>query len=358
MLAPNPRHPDDFEPAFDGRRPILALCVAGGVLSLLLQYVHHRAHVAPGEGSLCAIDAAFDCETVALSRYAVLLGVPLPLWGAAAYLGMGLAALRASRWLIALSAVAALAGVALTALSLAVVHAVCLACEVLHALSLVILICALRARAQLAAVRMGAGAGVLLPPAALLCALAAWLPAYWGASAWAGALPFPHGTTPEGHAWLGAEQPRLTLVEVIDHSCPHCRVASEQLLSKLEARKDELRVVRRFYPRARCEGGQGARCLSLRFALCAGEQDRFWQADRWLFESASGGRDPDVERGARELGLDATQLAECVSRASTIERAVAEWRWARKLHLPGTPYYVHEGRPIGVAAAAALIDAL
>ena len=38
--------------------------------------------------------------------------------------------------------------------------------------------------------------------------------------------------------------------------------------------------------------------------------------------------------------------------------AVAEWRWARKLHLPGTPYYVHEGRPIGVAAAAALIDAL
>jgi uncharacterized membrane protein len=347
------------------RRLALAFSVAGALACAALEVVHVRAYLAPGLGSFCAFGARFDCTSVALSRHAVWLDIPLPIWGFAGFLALGLAAWRRSGWLLPLAIVAALAGVGLTALSLLVLGVLCPLCEVVHALSLAVLVSAWRARAGLTRLSSaellaapGESALVGLPACAVLLAALAVVPPYWSVSAWKGDLPLAHGTTPDGHPWIGAEQPRLVLEQFVDYSCPHCKAESAQTALRLAAHPDALRIVRRFFPRTMCSPPEEPRCLSLRVALCAGEQDRFWQADRWLFENTEGGVDPTPAQAAEALGLDAARLAECVSRPATFERAAAEWRAAKQQHIPGTPFYRVDGRRIGGAEAAQLIDSL
>lgn len=346
-------------------RIALGLSIVGALVCVALEVVHVRAYLAPSLGSFCAFGSRLDCTSVALSRYAVWLGIPLPVWGLAGFLSLGLAAQRRSGWLVPLAALAALAGVALTALGLFVLGVLCPLCEVVHALCLAILAAAWRGRKGLSPLswsrpRVPAeeGARVLLPSLGGLLAALAFVPPYWSISAWKGELPLSHGKTAEGYPWVGAEQPRLVLEQFVDYSCPHCKAASAQTALRLAAHPDSLRIVRRFFPRLMCSPPEEPRCLAVRIALCADEQDRFWQADRWLFENVEGGVDPSPADVAEAIGLDPSRLAECVARPATFARAVAEWRAAKKQHIPGTPYYRVDGRSISSAEALALIDAL
>jgi uncharacterized membrane protein len=345
---------------FPGRKLILVLAGVGAALCLLLEVVHYRAYLAPGKSSFCSLGERFDCSSVALSKYAVLLGVPLPVWGLAGFLAIGLGAWQSSRWLLPLAALATLAGVTLTGLSAWGVGAFCVTCELTHALSALLLALVWRARRELACPRDAhdVSALVLLPPLGLLLAVGLLLPPYWGVFAWKGELPFAHGQTADGHPWIGAAQPKLTLEEFVDYSCPHCKAATARSLMRLAAHPKDLRLVRRHYPLTTCQPRSETRCLAARIALCAAEQDRFWQADRWLFVHAEGGREPKLIDAARDLGMDSARLAECVARDSTFELAAAEWKRARKLRIPGTPYYSDGSKIVDPAQASALIDAL
>jgi uncharacterized membrane protein len=88
-------------------------------------------------------EAQSGCDVVQSSRYAVFLGVPTALWGAALYAviaGLALAGLTVSRWLAAF----VLAGVAvsfsgyLTYLELGVIRAVCPYCVVVAMLAVLL----------------------------------------------------------------------------------------------------------------------------------------------------------------------------------------------------------------------------
>jgi protein-disulfide isomerase len=144
----------------------------------------------------------------------------------------------------------------------------------------------------------------------------------------------------------------------VDYTCPHCRAASAFSLRRIAAHPRELRIIRRHWPRTPCQPASETRCLPLRIALCADEQDRFWQADRWLFDHSRGGDVPDIATAARDLGLDGERLRACVGRASTFERAALEAKRAKKLRLPGVPYYAEGDRIATRATMSAWIDAL
>lgn len=347
--------------AFSGRvAPVLVLAAVGAGACLGLEWIHYRAYAAPSSDSFCALGERLDCTSVALSRYAVLLGVPLPLWGLAGFSAIFAAAWQRSRWTLVLALLATLAGVVLTAISALGVGAWCWVCQATHLVSLATLVSAWRARAAWTGAlgsREGA-ALVLLPGLGLLVAAALLLPRYWAVFTWRGELPFAHGKTPDGHPWIGAEQPALTLEEFVDYSCPHCKAASARSLARVAEHPHELRIVRRHYPRSLCQLRTEQHCLALRIALCADEQGRFWQADRWLFEHSGGGRQPDVAQAARDLGLDAERLAACVASEAAFERAIAAWQQAKKLRIPGTPYYLRQDRIISATSASQLIDAL
>jgi len=282
---------------------------------------------------------------VALSRYSVLLGLPVPLWGALGFGALAIAAWFRSWWLLPLAAVGALASLGLLGLELVAIGAFCLLCEVVHALAIALFFVAWRGRRELRPHTRDDTALVLLPPLGAMLALLFFVRPYWGAFAWKGPLPFPEGVTEDGAPWIGARDPKLTLDEFIDYSCPHCKAATAWTLQRLAAKPNDIRLVRRQYPLAACKATQKGSCQKVRMAYCAGEQQRFWQMDRWLFGHNEQVR-PDPNVAARDLGLDATRFNGCLERPEIYERTEREWKSVAKRRFAGTPTYMVGGKRV------------
>jgi len=321
------------------RNALVGLALAGLALSLGLEALHVRAYGAPGASSFCTLTSRFDCTSVALSRYAVIFGLPLPLWGALGFVALGVAAWLGSALLLPLAALAALASVGLLGLELFAVGSICLLCEGVHLVAFALLALAWRNRASFVPWSRDDAALVLLPPLGAMIALLSFLPPYWGALGWKGELPFADGVTDDGAPWIGARSPKLTLEEYTDYLCPHCKVATARTLRRLAAHPSDIRVIRKQFPLARCRAGQPGSCLQVRMADCALEAQRFWQMDRWLFAHADQVR-PDPALAAREVGIDAARFTSCVERRETYERAEREWQSADQRKFLGTPTYI------------------
>ena len=123
------------------RRPALiaaaVLAVAGLALSAVLVREHAVAHA--GGTSFCAINEYVNCDKVAMSRYSVVLGLPVAVWGT---LGYGLAFLlalaglssrrRREGWpaglLLVVAGVATVAAVVLAVISKTAIGALCILC--------------------------------------------------------------------------------------------------------------------------------------------------------------------------------------------------------------------------------------
>jgi uncharacterized membrane protein len=337
------------------RSLLLALSGAGLAFSLWLEYLHVRAYQAPDASSFCAVGEKLDCTTVALSPWSVMLGLPLPLWGALGFIAIGVAAYLRSAWVVWLSLAAALGSVALFVLELVAIGSLCLLCEAVHLLSVALAVVAWRGRAGLAPLRdRDSAAVILLPPVGLMLGLLLFVPPYWKLVVWQGELPFPEGVTSDGHPWIGAKDPKLTLEEFTDYSCSHCKRASAWTLKRLAARPNDIRIVRRQYPRMRCPPGQKSSCPMVRAAYCAGEQGRFWQMDRWLFEH--GLRKLDLTVAAKDVKIDFERFARCTEREDIYARAERESADAVKQKVVTTPTYMVRGKKVSAEAADRMLE--
>lgn len=330
------------------RGQFLALAGLGLALSLWLELLHVRAYLSPSQASFCSIGETLDCTSVALSRFSVLFSVPVPLWGAIGFLAIGVAAFLRSRWLLLLTGAAAVAAVALLAVELVQVGALCLLCEAVHVTSFILFWLALRHRSELTGRFMNRDDTLLVfgPPTGIMLALVLFAPRYWGAFSWTAKPPFPHGKTSDGYPWIGAENPTLTLDEFTDYGCPHCKAMSARNLRRLAAHPHALRIVRRQYPRSICRKNVKGTCGPLRAAYCAEEQGKFWQADRFLFEHGTDRKRPTPPMLAQAVGLDLAKLEACMQRPDTYERAETETRVAVKMKIQGTPVLLVGGKRV------------
>lgn len=334
----------------------VTLAALGLVVSIVLERVHVATYLAPTADSFCSIDQTFDCNAVALSRFSVVLGVPLPLWGVAGFLAMLLAAWHRLRLLWPLAALATLASVGLLLEELLFVGAVCLLCEAVHLLALILAVVAgwwHRRRGQPMTPSLWLAVGGV--PAAIVLATAFLVPPYWAPLTWQDGVPHPHGEDADGHRWVGAEEPAITVEEFVDYGCPHCAVATNLTRRRLAAHADRLRVIRRHQPRMRCnEANRG--CLTLRAVHCAGHQGKYWEMDAWLFTHAPGKAEVDVVEGAKALALDEPSFVLCLQDPATYAWADKEAKTARKLKIDMTPTYRVDGRVVTPRELDAMLD--
>jgi hypothetical protein len=281
----------------------------------------------------------------------VLLGLPVPIWGALGFLALGVAAWLGSAWLVPLSLAGALASLGLLGVELVALGTLCLLCEAVHAIAIALAVFAWRARSSLTPLgNRDQAALVLLPPAGLMLGLLLFLPPYFRTVVFRGELPFPEGVTEDGAPWIGAREPKLTLEEYTDYTCPHCRAATGWTLHRLADRPRDIRIVRRQLPAARCHTGVPNSCERVRLAYCAGDVGRFWQMDRWLFAHGDQ-RKLDHSEAARDVGLDPARLEACLEKPETYARAERESDRAAKQRFMGTPTYVVNHRRIASEVA-------
>ena len=335
---------------------LLALSLAGAALAVELWVIHHQAH-AGGGPSFCDIDEHVSCGKVALSRWSVLLGVPLAAWGALAYLALaGLAALALRRrrptpgWpagLLVLGSGFMTAGAsALAAISTFAIDAFCILCAASWAVSISLLVLSIllarRAGGLGAALRADAAAlrdrpGPAAAWAAVLAAAAAGL-----------LLAHRLAPAPAVPAAPVARGP-LVLYEYSDYLCPFCaRMHGTE--KAITATSPGVRFVRRQFPldagcnprvRATIPGHEGS-CELARGGICAERLGAFEAYDDAAFAQQEAR--PGAEALAQAAGIDLGAFRACLRSPETEARLAADIRDGMAAGVRSTPSYQLRGK--------------
>lgn len=349
------------------RWPAYLLVTVGLGLSAYLEAVHVQTFLMPGKEAVCTLSAELDCGKVAMSRFAVLGGVPLPIWGLASFFAFGIAAHARSRLVLPLAAIGVLGSLALFVEAMLNVGSICLLCEGVHLAWLGLFAWAVLVRKRLDDHAPPGLVGPRRPskldiltvfalPALLLLLALVFVPRYWELSTWTDGVPYPHGVDEDGRPWVGAENPKVVVHEYTDYGCIHCSVGTAKMRARLADDPDAIRIVRHQMTRMDCKPSTGG-CTHARAAICAGEQGKFWEMDGWLFLHAPGRkRLLDYDIGARELGLDLDAFHACYEREDVYEKANRDYKDALKSKIRETPGYIIDGKRIAVTEIFDAID--
>lgn len=158
---------------------------------------------------------------------------------------------------------------------------------------------------------------------------------------------------PQAGNVLGAADAPLTLVQYEDFQCPSClryTVDYEPFLIEEYVRPGLLRLELRHFPVVGTESTTAARG-----AVCAGEQDRFWEYANRLFaiQAGDGFRpdqgafdEPALTDLAGNLGLDEGAFAACLVHPDTLSTVSQNDAAARAIGFRGTPSFTLNGNPL------------
>ena len=132
----------------------------------------------------------------------------------------------------------------------------------------------------------------------------------------------------------------ITVVEFADFECPVCAVVYPRLEKLQEEFKGKVRVVYKFFPLPSHPHGEAA----ARAAAAAQVQGKFWPMHHKLFDNQKTLEPSDIERLAKETGLDLPKFRADLGSAAVTERIARDKKLADDLQLKGTPTIYINGR--------------
>ena len=136
---------------------------------------------------------------------------------------------------------------------------------------------------------------------------------------------------------LGRPDAPVTVVSFSDYQCPFCRRMLDTLVALHDAYPDTVQIVYRHYP---LHDGAGALAEA---ALCAGDQDRFWDFHLELF------RPERIEPSqsfaiAEDLGLSLDAFRSCLVSGTHTRQVQDDFAEGQRLQITGTPTNFINGR--------------
>ena len=354
------------------RKPLLlALSLLGLFDALYLLWVY----TSPSRPMVCL---GSGCDAVRASPYAHLFGLPLPVFGVACYVALGLLifaedlvparlARVLQRAVTGISGVGFVFSIYLFSLQAFVIHASCAWCDVSALVVTAIFILSLiELRQPLASTEPGAAiARVRTNFAVCVLALGVGVPAFIFLSRH-GALPAAADAPsqvlaerlvrPDSHIIGNASAP-LTIVEFGDFECPGCAL-SEGAARQIRAQYgDRIRFVFRQFPLRKMHP-QAEKAAEA--AECAAEQGKFWEAVDKLYAEQADLSVNSLKRYAGELGLDQSGFDQCLDSGATIPRIDQDLADGRALKVIGTPtWFIGRKtifRPLDFATFSMLVD--
>jgi protein-disulfide isomerase len=147
----------------------------------------------------------------------------------------------------------------------------------------------------------------------------------------------------QGAYALGPENAPITIVEFSDFQCPFCRRWHEEVYEPLlAAYPDKIRLVYRHLPLTSIHPDAFPAAEA---AMCAGEQDAFWQYHDKLFSSETLGS-AIYTQYAQELSLDTTSFEACMTEHKYQEAVQIDTDFAIDLGIRSTPTFFINGLAI------------
>lgn len=347
-------------------------------------------------GVLCGTENGLGCHAVAASPYSIFLGLPLATWGAMFYsaiiiLGLGGIIFRRDsgpaffRWALVLAVLGLAFDLYLAHAMLFRIRAVCWLCIATYFINIaIIILLAARLRKEpqprisLSAVFPGTkdAQGIdlyycnvikgLLIGGILLSAVAGGA----GSQFLSKSLTEndrerlakirqnllrqkPILIAGKNRPFMGSADAMVTVVEFSDFLCPYCAKAAKYLKLSESANHDKARFVFRHYPldkscnrRLAADVHPGA-CLLAEGAVCAAEQDRFWQYHDIAFETKGKFSRAVVQEIAADIGLNLKAFNRCLDSGRGLKVVKEDIAAGIKAGIRGTPTLFVNGRRLG-----------
>ena len=149
---------------------------------------------------------------------------------------------------------------------------------------------------------------------------------------------------------MGADNPRVLVVEYSDFKCPFCSQASKFVKLSAKDTQEFARFVFRNYPLdKRCNRRLSSNmhpgaCLLAESAACADEQDKFWEYHDVAFETKGTVSQDVVLDIAADIGLDLGAFEDCMNNRRGLKVVVEDINDAINAGIRSTPTLIINGR--------------
>jgi protein-disulfide isomerase len=156
----------------------------------------------------------------------------------------------------------------------------------------------------------------------------------------------------DGSPTKGPDDAPVTVFELADFECPHCREAVPMLDAVMADHPGKIRLVYKSYTLPFHVHGEPA----ARAAFAAGNQGKFWEMEHLLFERQEHLEDSDLERYATILKLDVAKWKADMDSPAVKARIDDDHKLGEDLKLKGTPTIYVNGRELEVEEGESLED--
>jgi protein-disulfide isomerase/uncharacterized membrane protein len=165
------------------------------------------------------------------------------------------------------------------------------------------------------------------------------------------------------------EAAKVTIVEFADFLCPHCRTASPSLEAFTQSHPDVRLVFKAFPLDGRCNkgierAGDGMRCKLTAAVVCSEQlTKKGWLAHHWIFEKQEelyrmGDFGPISDRMTQELGLDPEAFKTCLNADATQDYILAMAQEGVQAKIQGTPTIFVNGKVLQRGQFLPVLEAL
>ena len=143
----------------------------------------------------------------------------------------------------------------------------------------------------------------------------------------------------------GSADAPVVLIEYTDYQCPYCVRAQPTIAAVLERYGDSVVHVFKNLPLPMHAQAK----LAAEAALCAGDQDKFWEMHDWLFANKDNISHDTLAAQAEAMSLDVPTFTACVNDGTYRQQVDADTAEANSFGIRGTPGFVINGRVLSGA---------
>ena len=342
--------------------------------SIYISISHYRIYTDIGYESFCAISRAINCDTVSQSPYSIVLGVPIPVWGILGYTLLMVLLINAWRlraektyiWptLFFLTLLYCANSVVLAVVSSYLIKSQCIMCILSHAANFGLLFYShliynrfdggnvfsgLRKDFGLYKRHWKKWSVTVVCMLSIAIGTMAFFPPYWKMGTHVNDQNLKTGMTEDGHPWIGAEKPELTIVEFTDYQCFQCKKMHFFLRQFVGEHADKIRLVHRHFPMDHKFNpivtepfhiGSGKLAM---LSLYAAEKGKFWLINDMIFNMDFKTGAINIRNMAKTAGFDLMDFAASVNSLALYKKLEQDIQDGIDLGISATPTYLIKG---------------
>lgn len=354
---------------------VALLCLLGLGVSLYLSWSHYQSYTDINYSSFCAISQTINCDTVAQSPWSIFFGLPVAVWGVIGYLLFTILFIstrrhpltKTSNWsiLTVTSLFFSVISVYLGYVSATKIHAFCILCILSYAISFLLFFFSWMIHRRLSESTLSANfirsiihLKSTTPDKILFFVFFTAVvttiiitPHYWEAPQPLLNNSLLTGITKEGHPWIGAEHPKLTIDEYTDYQCFQCYKTHYKLRQLIAKYPNRIRLVHHHYPMDNevnpvvvpepFHVGAGKMAQLAIYAL---SKDKFWQTNDLLYELGRNKQSFDIKTVSEKIEIPVEELSWALESKEVKEILRHDIWQGMKLGITGTPAFSIQGK--------------